>query len=58
VAFAGSVLTSDGPFREATIKALQQPELKLEIMPAPVDPVAGALWRARNGVAPEKANIL
>lgn len=50
VAFAGSVLTSDGPFREATIKALQQPDHKLEIVSAPVDPVAGALWRARHGI--------
>lgn len=49
VAFAGSVLTSGGPFREAMIEALEQSDLKLEIVLAAVDPVAGALWRARNG---------
>ena len=53
-AFAGSVLASDGPFREATIKALQRFDPTLEIVLDPVDPIAGAFWRARNGAAGAK----
>lgn len=51
IAFAGSVLSPNGPVRGAMIETLRHSASQLEIVEAPVDPVAGALWRARNGVA-------
>lgn len=48
VAFAGNVLAPNGQVRSAAIAALRHSHSQLEIVLSPVDPVAGALWRARN----------
>ena len=50
VAFAGSVLSSPGPVRTAAIETLKRSNPEIEVFAQSVDPVEGALWRARNGV--------
>lgn len=48
VAFAGSILENVAPLREALIAALQREFPAIEIVPGVVDPIHGALWRARQ----------
>ena len=48
VAFAGSILEKVPPVREALVDALHQEFPTLIALPGVVDPIAGALWRART----------
>ncbi len=48
VAFAGSILEKVAPVREALIAALRRQFPSLTTLPGVVDPIAGALWRART----------
>ncbi len=48
IAFAGSILQHIQPLREALIRRIQEEVPTLEIVPGVVDPVMGALWRARQ----------
>ncbi|WP_263383455.1 N-acetylglucosamine kinase [Granulicella arctica] len=48
VAFAGSILEKVAPVREALVDALHQEFPTLIALPGVVDPIAGALWRART----------
>jgi glucosamine kinase len=49
LAFAGSILEKVQPVREALIAAVQQEFPTIKTLLGIVDPIAGALWRARNG---------
>jgi N-acetylglucosamine kinase-like BadF-type ATPase len=49
VAFTGGVLQNIGKVRAAMTSALRRTNPKVEILPQPVDPIEGALWRARQG---------
>lgn len=48
IAFAGSILQHVLPMREALIECIQEEVPNLEALPSVVDPVLGALWRARQ----------
>lgn len=48
VAFAGSILENVAPLRDALIAALHQEFPTMEVLPGVVDPIHGALWRARQ----------
>lgn len=48
VAYTGSVLTHIAPVREAMAAALKSAMPHVEILDKPVDPLEGALWRARR----------
>jgi glucosamine kinase len=48
VAFAGSIPEKIAPMREAMIDALQREFPSLVTLPGVVDPLRGALWRART----------
>jgi N-acetylglucosamine kinase-like BadF-type ATPase len=48
IAFAGSIMESVTPVRDALIAALHRAYPTLTTLPGVVDPIAGALWRARN----------
>lgn len=48
VAFTGSVLTHIAPVRTAMIASLAQTLPTAQVQPSPVDPLDGALWRARQ----------
>ena len=48
VAFAGSILEKVAPVREGLIAALHRKLPALVTLPGVVDPIAGALWRART----------
>jgi glucosamine kinase len=48
VAFAGSILAKIAPVRETLIETLQREFPALVAMPGVVDPLLGALWRART----------
>ncbi len=49
LAFAGSIMEKVMPVREALIAAVQQEFPEARALQGAVDPVAGALWRARTG---------
>jgi glucosamine kinase len=49
VAFTGSVLQHVRSVRAAMTKALERVTTGIEVLPEPVDPIDGALWRARQG---------
>jgi len=49
LAFAGSILEKVAPVRQALISAVQDEFPNTELREGVVDPIAGALWRARNG---------
>ena len=51
LAFAGSVMENVAPFREALIDAVRLEFPAFESLPGVVDPIDGALWRARLGLA-------
>jgi N-acetylglucosamine kinase-like BadF-type ATPase len=48
IAFAGSIMESVTPVRDALIAALHRDYPTLTTVPGVVDPIAGALWRARH----------
>ena len=50
VAFAGSVLGHIRPLREALLRTLQAEVPNVSALPGVIDPVSGALWRARHAV--------
>ena len=50
IAFAGSVLDKIAPVRQALIEAVKVEFPGIETIDGVVDPLAGALWQARNGV--------
>ena len=49
VAFAGSILTHVERERSSIVQALRSNYPEISIIEPPVDPVLGALWRARRG---------
>jgi N-acetylglucosamine kinase-like BadF-type ATPase len=49
LAFTGSVLEHVAPVREGIVDALRRDLPSLEVLPGTVDPILGALWRARTG---------
>jgi glucosamine kinase len=49
VAIAGSILGSIAPVRDAMTQALERAYPGVRVLPTPVDPALGALWRARSG---------
>lgn len=48
VAIAGSILQHVAPVREALVKSLKQFDARIQVQSKAVDPVLGALWRARQ----------
>lgn len=54
LAFTGSILEHVVPIREGIIDALHRDLPKLKVLPGVVDPILGALWRARIGELPGK----
>ena len=50
LAFAGSVLEHVAPVREALVARVAREFAGVEVNPGIVDPVDGALWRARTGL--------
>jgi N-acetylglucosamine kinase-like BadF-type ATPase len=52
LAFAGSIMEIVTPLRDALIAALRTHFPTLHALPGTVDPIAGALWRARQHPAP------
>ncbi len=49
LAFAGSIMERVAPVREALVRSVRQHFPEAEAMPGVVDPIEGALWRARTG---------
>jgi N-acetylglucosamine kinase-like BadF-type ATPase len=49
LAFAGSIMESVRPVREALIADVQRELPKVKLLPGVVDPLAGAVWRVRHG---------
>lgn len=49
VAFTGSVAENVLPMREALVAALRREFPSVHVLEGTVDPIQGALWRARNG---------
>ncbi len=47
VAFAGSIFQRVAPVRQSVIAALRSQVPQVEILPSVVEPILGALWRAR-----------
>jgi N-acetylglucosamine kinase-like BadF-type ATPase len=56
LAFTGSILEHVVPIREGIVDALRRDLPSLKVLPGVVDPILGALWRARTG-EPPKAQI-
>ena len=48
IAFAGSIMEKVSPVREAVIAAIQREFPRVRILAGVVDPIAGAVWRARH----------
>ncbi len=48
IAFTGSIFEKVAPVREALVQTLTREYLTLQVRPGVVDPLAGAIWRARN----------
>jgi glucosamine kinase len=53
VAFTGSILEHVAPIRDGIVQALLRRYPSLEVLPGTVDPILGALWRARMGELPK-----
>ena len=51
IAFAGSIMEKVPPVREALIAAVRQEFPTIQTLPGVVDPIDGALWRARTGAS-------
>ena len=49
LAFTGSILEHVAPVREGIVEVLRQNFPTLKVIPGMVDPLLGALWRARHG---------
>jgi glucosamine kinase len=49
IAFAGSILENVPPLRDALIGAVQREFPRVQAPDRGVDPINGALWRARTG---------
>jgi hypothetical protein len=49
VAFTGSIMEKVIPVRQALIAALEREHPGVRTLEGTVDPISGALWRARNG---------
>jgi N-acetylglucosamine kinase-like BadF-type ATPase len=49
VAFTGSIMEHVAPVRKALMGALEREFGTVQVLPKIVDPVAGAVWRARRG---------
>jgi N-acetylglucosamine kinase-like BadF-type ATPase len=48
IAFAGSIMEKVSPVREALISAVQREFSTVRVLAGVVDPLVGAVWRARN----------
>ena len=48
LAFAGSIMEKIAPVREALIAAVREEYPAVRVLDGVVDPLAGALWRARG----------
>jgi len=51
LAFTGSILEHVKPIRDGIVDALRRDHPSLKVLPSTVDPILGALWRARTGQA-------
>ncbi|MDP9039422.1 MAG: ATPase [Acidobacteriota bacterium] len=51
VALAGSILQNVAPVRDALLLALQHTWPRITVLPDAVDPIQGALWRARTALS-------
>jgi N-acetylglucosamine kinase-like BadF-type ATPase len=49
LAFTGSILEHVSPIREGIVEILRRELPNLKVVPGMVDPILGALWRARHG---------
>ena len=54
LAFTGSILEHVIPIREGIVDILRRDLPSLKVLPGVVDPILGALWRARIGELPGK----
>jgi len=54
LAFTGSILEHVVPIREGIVDALHRDLPALKVLPGVVDPILGALWRARIGESPKQ----
>ena len=52
LAFTGSILEHVAPIRDGIVDALRRDLPSLEVLSGIVDPILGALWRARIGELP------
>ncbi len=52
IAFAGSIMENVVPVRSALIDSVRQEFPGIEMLDGVIDPIAGALWRARGGNQP------
>lgn len=50
IAFAGSIMERVAPVRDSLIRAVQQEFPTIQTLPGVVDPIHGALYRARRGL--------
>jgi len=48
IAFAGSIMEKVSPVRKALISAVQREFSTVRVLAGVVDPLVGAVWRARN----------
>jgi glucosamine kinase len=48
LAFAGSIMEKVAPVREALIAAVREEYPEIRVLDGVVDPLVGALWRARS----------
>ncbi|MBB5315472.1 N-acetylglucosamine kinase [Tunturibacter empetritectus] len=53
LAFTGSILEHVAPIRDGIVQALLRRYPSLKVLPGTVDPILGALWRARIGELPK-----
>ncbi|MBB5345133.1 N-acetylglucosamine kinase [Tunturibacter empetritectus] len=53
LAFTGSILEHVAPIRDGIVQALLRRYSSLKVLPGTVDPILGALWRARIGELPK-----
>lgn len=53
LAFTGSILEHVAPIRDGIVQALLRRYPSLKVLPGTVDPLLGALWRARIGELPK-----
>lgn len=58
IAVAGSILQHVPPVLAAMTAALQKAHADLRVLTEAVDPVAGALWRARQGIPTPTEKVL